>query len=507
MNDETKQLKYGVILTYLTIGVQLLVGLIYTPLMIRLLGQSEYGLYNLASSMIAYLGLLSFGFGSAYIRFFSVYKKDENDEGIEKLNGMFLIIFIIISIITLLSGGILTYFADIVFGSKITPSEIDLARVLMIMLTINLAISFPTSVIISNIRANQRFVFQNSINLIKNITSPLVTLPILLLGFGSIGMVLVMVIINIIVEIIYFIYAKSKLNFKAKFRDLDLSIFKDLAVFSSFIFINMVIDQINWQVDKFILGRFHGTISVAIYSLAATLNTQYLSLGTAVSSVFTPRVHLLANQEGSDEKLTELFIKVGRIQFIIVSLFLSGFVLFGKPFMQWWGGVDYIDSYYILVILIIPVTIPLIQNVGLEIQRAKNKHKFRSLVYLVIAILNIFLSIPLSKTYQGIGAAIGTGVSLLIGNVLIMNIYYHKTIGINIIYFWIEIIKLIPALLITITMGFLYVKFVDIYNAIYFVIGFVGFSLLYVISMWLIGMNNFEKGLVKQSVNKLFNSK
>lgn len=64
-----------------------------------------------------------------------------------------------------------------------------------------------------------------------------------------------------------------------------------------------------------------------------------------------------------------------------------------------WAGNDYSGTYPIALLLIIPVTIPLIQNIGIEIQKAKNMHQFRSWVYLGIAVLNVLLSIPLAKVY------------------------------------------------------------------------------------------------------------
>ena len=187
----------------------------------------------------------------------------------------------------------------------------------------------------------------------------------------------------------------------------------------------MIIDQINWNIDKFVLGRYRGTIAVAVYGLAAQLNSYYLSLSTAISNVFIPRVNRMVAIENDNKKLTNLFTRVGRIQFILLFLVCSGIVFFGRSFISMWAGADYNGTYAIVLLLIIPVTIPLIQNLGIEIQKAKNMHQFRSWVYFFIAVANVFLSIPLAKAYGGIGAAIGTAISLLIGNGLVMNWYYH----------------------------------------------------------------------------------
>ncbi|MCF8009645.1 MAG: oligosaccharide flippase family protein [Halanaerobiales bacterium] len=502
---KVNQLKTGALLTYISMGLGFLISLIYTPIMIRLLGQSEYGLYNLAASVIAYLGILNFGFGSTYIRYYLHFKMKKDVKGINKLNGMFLVIFSVLALITLLSGFALSFFAEIVFGNELTEKEISIAKILLVILTINLALKFLDIVFISYIRANERFIFQKITSLVRTIVNPFVILPILFLGYGSIGMAIGVTVLSLIIEIIHIMYAKIKLKIKFSFKVFDIVLFKEITIFSSFIFLNLVIDQINWNIDKFIIGRFHGTIPVAIYSLSALFNTYYIQLSTAISSVFVPRVHKLIQSFNGREKITKLFTKVGRVQFIVLSLFLTGFIFFGKPFIYWWAGDNYSQSYYIIIILISSVTIPIIQNLGIEISRARKLHKFRSITYLLIAVVNIGITIPLVVRYEGIGAALGTALALLIGNALIMNIYYHKKVGLDILFFWKEIIKLLPAFILPILSGFLLLFYTDINQTIIFILDIITYILVFGISMWLIGMNDFEKDLFRKPLYVLVN--
>jgi len=504
-NKKIDQLKAGTILTYLSMSLGFIVSLVYTPVMIRLLGQSEYGLYNLSASVIAYLGILNFGFGSAYIRYFTKYKVKNDYQGIAKLNGMFLIIFSVIAIITLFAGFTISYYSDIIFGNKLSTEEIKTARVLLIILTINLAIRFPNLVFITYIRALERFVFQKTIDLIRIILNPFFILPLLFLGYGSIGMALGITFLSLLVELAHIYYAKKKLKIEFSLNTFDKILFKEMTIFSSYIFLNLLIDQINWNVDKFILGRFHGTVPVAIYSLAALFNAYYLQLSSAISSMFVPRVHKIISKPNYREEITKLFIKVGRIQFMVLSLFLTGFIIFGKPFIGWWAGENYIESYYIIIILIATVTIPIIQNLGIEIQRALNLHKFRSIIYLVIALINIGITIPLVIKYQGIGAALGTAFALLVGNGIIMNIYYHKKVGLDILLFWKEIFSILPSFLLPVLLAYLYTTFVDIYNIYYFILGIAIYAIAFATSLWLFGMNKFEKSLISKPLIGIIN--
>jgi len=328
-------------------------------------------------------------------------------------------------------------------------------------------------------------------------------LPVLLLGYKSIGMVVVTTILSILVEISNAAFCFKKLKIKFKFRQFDFVLMKEMTIFSSYIFINLVIDQINWNVDKFIIGRFRGTIAVAVYGIAAQLNSYYISLSTTISSVFIPQIHRMVAGSNNNHELTELFTRVGRIQFILLSLIFSGLALFGRPFINLWAGTNYSEAYPIVLILAGPVTIPLIQNLGIEIQRAKNMHRFRSWVYLFIAIGNIGLSIPLTQLYGGIGAALGTAIALIIGNGFIMNWYYHQRIGLDMKHFWLQILKFIPSLLPSAVIGIMMVLFIDLFHIIPLLICGTLYILVFCISMWFLGMNQYEKELIGNPIRKI----
>lgn len=504
---KVNQLKIGVILSYVTMIIQNIISIIYTPIMLRLLGQSEYGLYQLVASTVGYLGLLSFGFGSAYVRFYSRYKVKKDEDSIARLNGMFITIFLIIALISVLAGSALVFNIELIFKQGLTPSEINTAKILMVLMVFNLAISFPSSVFDSYVTAHECYFFQRIVGLIQTVFNPFLTLPLLLMGYKSVGLVVVTTIFTIGKFIINVYYCRKKLDMRFIFKNMKFSLLKEIWIFSFFIFLNMIVDQINWSVDKFILGMFGGTVAVAVYAVGGQINSIYLSLSTSVSSVFIPRINTIVADNDDNEQLTDIFTKVGRIQFIVLALVLSGFILLGKYFISVWAGSRYITAYYVALLLIIPVTVPLIQNLGIEIQRAKNMHKFRSILYFIIAIGNALLSIPLSKAYGEVGAAFGTAITMTLGNIFIMNWYYHVCVKLNMKYFWINILKLFPAILVSFCIGLVTSKIITVNSIINFIIvGFI-YIIAYLICMYLFGLNSFEKGLFDEVINKVLRRK
>jgi O-antigen/teichoic acid export membrane protein len=255
------------------------------------------------------------------------------------------------------------------------------------------------------------------------------------MGFKSVTMALVITTINIGICLSNYIYCRKRLNINIKYNGFDQKLFKTIFGYSFFIFLGVMVDKINWSLDQFILGLVSGTTAISLYAVASSINNLFVNLSTGISGVMLPKVSKMVANKATNQDLTNEFIKVGRIQYYLIFLLASGIVLFGKQFIIAWAGIDYEKSYYITIALVLPICIPLIQNLGISIMQAKNMHKFRSILLGLIAILNILISIPLAKIYGGLGCAIGTGLSLLVGNGVIINIYYHHKVGINVIEF------------------------------------------------------------------------
>ncbi|MDV7187800.1 oligosaccharide flippase family protein [Lutibacter sp. TH_r2] len=492
------QVKTGAILSYVLIFLNNIIKLAYTPFLIRSLGQSEFGLYSLAAATIGYLTIMDLGFGNSIIRFTAKYRALGDEETQNNLHGMFIAIYAVLGIIVALCGTILYLNAGTIFSNSMNTEELEKIKILMALLTFNLAITFPFSIYGSIIISHERFIFSKLVNLFRIITNPLIMIPLLFYGYKSIALVVVMTVLNIIVLGTNFYYCKTKIKINPTFGFFDKKLFKEVLGYSFYIFLGVIVDQIYWSTGQFILGAIAGTVMVAVYAVAITIRSLYLSFSSSIVSVLLPRVTQMVTAKVSNQELTNIFIKVGRIQFLILSFILSGFILFGQKFVILWAGKDYSEAYLMALFILIPISIPLIQNLGITILQAKNQQKFRSIVYVLIAIVNIILSIPLAKQYGGLGCAMVTGGSLLLGNGLIMNIYYHKVIKLNIIEFWTQIIKMALPVLGVVILYYSFNYFVSVPNStILYFVQILIYGCFFILSMWFFGMNNYEKQLIK----------
>ncbi|WP_077623685.1 lipopolysaccharide biosynthesis protein [Sediminibacillus massiliensis] len=501
-----KQYKVGAALSYASIFIGNIVGIIYTPIMLRMLGQEEYGLYALVGSLIATLSLVDLGFGNACIRYVSKYRALGDKEKEYNLNGMFLLINIFICSLALLIGYISFYFLDNFFSHSLSTNELEKFKIMFLILVFNLGISFPFSIFGSIIVSYEQFVFPKLIGIIRILLNPIVILAVLFAGYDSLAMVLANTVINILFLWVNVFYCFRRLKIKLYFKKFDMKLLKEIFIYSMFIFIAIIVDKIYWSTDQFILGMYSGTIMVSIYAIASQINMYYMQFSTAISGMFLPRLTAMITKETNIKELSQLFIKIGRIQYIVIGLVLVGLISFGKEFIIIWAGQEYAHAYYISLILVLPFTIPLIQNTGLTILQAKNLHGFRSIVLLIIALGNLAISIPLARNFGGVGCAIGTAIAMLVGNVIIMNIYYYRKIKIDIFKFWKEIFNLSFPLTMCLLIGYFLNEIFLGYGFFSLLLKIVFLTICYSVLMYLMGMNNYEKELVKIPILKIMNN-
>ena len=273
--------------------------------------------------------------------------------------------------------------------------------------------------------------------------------------------------------------------------------------FTSWVFLGIVVDQLNWSVDKFLLAWMHGSETVAVYNVASQLNIYYMSMATTFSGILTPKVHQMVANKSSNKDISDLFIRVGRFQFVILTMILFGFIAVGYPFILEWAGVENADAYAIAICLFIPTILPSIQNLGIEIQRAKNMHRFRSLVYVLVAVLNIVISIPLCQHFGALGVAVGTAIPVFIGNGLLMNWYYHKHIGLDIPRFWRRIRALLPSLLFPCIVSILIMTFINISGYLEILLWGAIYLVSFIVPVWIFGLTAREKEIVTTPIKNI----
>lgn len=488
------QLKKGAILSYVNIIFTTLIGLLITPFIIRTLGNSEYGLYTLIGSFVAYLSLMDLGLNNTIVRYVSRYRAQNDLEGERKFLGATLLIYLAISIALVILGLIFYFNLSSIFSKSLTPDQLSDAKIMFLILIFNLAITLPGGSFTAICNAYERFIFPRALNIIKYLLRSATVIAVLLLGGKSIGLVVIDTVFNILVILAtgFFVFKKLKIRFA--FRGAGKVQIKEIFSYSVWIFLMGIISQFQWNSGQIILGIQVNTVTVAIYGVGIMLGGYYGAFSSAISSVFLPRASQMS-LNNTNEEILEMMIKVGRISFMFLMLILTGFILFGKEFIFLWIGKEYNESWRIALIIMIVYTIPLIQNFANAIVEAKNRVAFKVKVYSVFFTIGCIAGYLLIPVYGATGIVLGISLGWFLAQV-VMNLFFHKILHLKVNIFFNAVFHktLLPIAILCITFNYFNQFFAE--GWISLICKTLIYSLLYIVVMYFYCMNSFERKLI-----------
>lgn len=254
----TSQRKAGALLGYANILVKNLVYLVYTPMLLHFVGQTDYGVYQSSNSFVFSLTLLTFGFSEAYVRFYMRLRTKRDESGIKKLNGTYLLLYAVICLIALVLGLIFSANAELIFSKGFTSQEISLARVLLAIMTVNISLTLFSTVFDAFIVAHERFVFQQSRQMFTALAAPLLSFLLLEMGMGTVGVALAQLAVTVVLLALNVRFAVGQLGMRFQFRGFDFSLLKAIAAFSAWIFANQICELANQNLPNILWVLYRG---------------------------------------------------------------------------------------------------------------------------------------------------------------------------------------------------------------------------------------------------------
>ena len=440
--------KIGAVMSYILILLNTVYGLVIMPFILAQVGSADYGVYRTVASLSSSLAVMDLGFSGTVLRFVAKFNAENNRSKINEYLGMALIqTFVVFGLFSIVGGGI--YFGiDPIYSSKFSPYELHLTKQLYWFLFANIGLTFFENVFFGVIAGHNEFGFSNGVKVLLLLGKTVAIIVFLPLFQSVIVVVAAQAIMTALALLTYFLFARQKLNVRVTFGKWDKALFKESFGYTLLLFAQSIVIQFNGNVDNIVIGAVRGSQMVTVYSFAITIYNMYEQLSSSISGVMLPTVTSKIYSGATSRDLEDLVIRVGKIQFLILGAILCGFIVLGKEFFALWLGAGFDDCYLLALILMIPVTIPLIQNVCISILRARNLMGFRTVSLLYSTAVNVIFTIVGTMLYGYFAAAIGTALSTVIGSIISMNIYYKRKLGMNIFrMFFLTVKDAVPALL------------------------------------------------------------
>lgn len=487
------QRREGVVLGYANILAKNLVNLVYTPMLLSFVGQAEYGVYQTANSFVFSLSLLTFGFSQAYVRFYTRMRAEGSETAIRRLNGMYLLLYAAVCILALVLGFFAASNASLIFSGGFTGEQVALAGALMAVMTVNVACTLFSTVFDAYILAHEEFRFQQSRQLLTTLATPLVAFALLLADMGAVGVALAQLTVSACLLVFNARFAIGCLGMRFDVRHPDGALFRALAAFSAWIFANQVCDLVNQNIPNVLLGALADATAVSVFAVSVQIRSVFYSLSTTMSNVFTPQINRIVAESNDNAVLTDLMTRVGRYQMVLFCWVYCGFVLLGEFFIAAWAGPGFAEAYPLICLMVLPLVVPLTQNTGIEVQRAKNMHRARSVAMLAMAVVNVLVTLVATPQIGSWAPATGYVLSIVLGNGLFMNWYYQRRVGLDMGMFWRRNLPVALTSAVVLTACIFVREILPVVGWGSFLVWGVAYTTLFAASMWVVILTPAER--------------
>lgn len=500
--------KIGVIYSYVLMFVEVFSATLFTPFLIRSLGQSEYGVYQLVYSVTAYLMLLDLGIGNAVIRYMAKYRAENNKQKQEEFLGIATLFYGAIAVLVMIVGAALLVLFPTAFAKGLTPEEISIGRKLLTVTILSTAVTLGTSGFATTLMAYERFSFSKGLSILFSLLKIIFAMLALKLGMRSLGVVMVYFMANVITRSAYTVFVLFKLKLKPKFKNPDFGFVKETVSYSAFVLLQMIATQINSMTDSVLLGILAkgSAVIIAVYGAGAQIVQYFKTVGGHFNGVLMAGVVRLVESGANAKALQDEMVRIGRIVFMMLGMVFTVFLVNGTDFMVLWAGENYRQGYTVAAAIMVPTMFTLVQSIGNQILWAMNKHRTQAVVQIVSALINIVLTAFLIKWNPLVGAVVGSVIALTVGDVICMNVMFKREIGISLIGYYTGLFKgILPSLLLSVGAGLLFNLIgLSKYGWLGLVINCGVMVLVYGICMLIFGMNTSEKRMVFNIFKKIF---
>ncbi|MBQ2890173.1 MAG: oligosaccharide flippase family protein [Clostridia bacterium] len=498
------QIRTGALLSYFAIAFNMIAGVIYTPWMISQIGQANFGLYTLATSLIT-MFVVDFGMSAAVSRFVSKYRAENDQEKVNNFLGIVYKLYTLIAAIILIALIVIGIFIDQIYAN-LTASEIETFKVLYVIVGFYSVVSFPFINLNGIMNAYEKFIEHKFADLFHKVFIIVAMVIALIQGRGVYALVTVNAISGLLTIAIKLLVIRIKTPVRVNFKFWDKGMLKEIFSFSFWTTIASLAQRLIFNISPSIIAMVSvtGAVGVAVFGLATTIEGYVFTFSTAINGMFMPRISRIVHAGKKEEELLPLMIRVGRIQCVILGILIAGFVALGQEFItDVWGKPDFAQSYVCAILLILPSFFYLPMQIANTTITVENKVKLRAGVYIIMGVVNVVLSFILSKFFGAFGASLSIFIAYMVRTILMVTIY-HKVLKLDIRKFFKETyLKLVPQLVLAMIIGGLFSRINPITNP-YFKFMLDGAVLVgsYFVIMWIKGFNAYEKALFKSFVGK-----
>jgi len=396
--------------SWFSLGINVLIGFFLSPFILHRLGDAAFGIWVLIFSITGYYGIFDMGIRSSVIRYIAKFTAVQDKEGLAKFFNTILATYTCIGLVTALLTLILSRYVGSMF--HIQPDFLPTAKLLFLMVGLSVAVGFPLGIFAGMLEGLQRFYLLNFTNIAGLVLRAILTVVALRRGYGLLTIGMITVFLPVLVSILRAILVMRILPIPIRSRYISRDSFREMSNYSGTTFIIQVAYKLRFKTDVIIIGKYLSSVAITQFSIGGRLVDYAGDVVGSMSQIFVP-MSSQSDAKGDLGNLRKLFVAGNRASAIIIFPISAILMILGPSIIEAWMGLRYVEqSYPIMLVLLVPMTLVLSQSASPRILFGMARHRTLAWVTSIEAVANLILSIYLVQRMGVIGDAIGTAIPL-----------------------------------------------------------------------------------------------
>lgn len=434
----------------------IVVAFIMSPVLIRALGNRDYGLWELVLSLMGYMGLLDLGIGAALVRFVSVEDGKQDGDGLQETISTSFFFFIAVGLVAALILSLLSLKPEIVGGGEI--GDVANLQIVFLLLAFNALMLFPLQVFTATLMGVQRHYLINNVRVVLVIVQACSTY-LLLQKFDSHGLIILAFVTPVFsaLQLFFLSYAvvSSPQLPKISFAAVSFVKVREMAVFAVKSALMLIASRLQSQSVPIIISHVVGLSSVVYFVLPNQLMRYARGLSLAIAFPLAPYFGAAVGRGDHLQLVKSWLMSTQALQ--IVSLAMPIFLFFfGEPFLELWLGLEYARAgHYVLYILIVGLVADSLAINAYNILTAHNAHGRCAFGWLILSAISIPCGIAGAYLWGVEGVTAAAVMVTVFGNLMTLGIACRLMSVSPVVYIRCTIGKLLIPLTILIVLLYL----------------------------------------------------
>jgi O-antigen/teichoic acid export membrane protein len=414
---------------WLSLGFNILVGIVLSPFILHRLGDAAFGIWVLIFSITGYYGLFDLGIRSSVIRYVSKFTATGDIEDLAKLINTSLFIYSCIGVLSVMVTVVVSWYMDRIFR---IPFEFhSAARWLLLIVGTAVALGFPLGIVGGFLEGLQRYDILSLTNSATTLLRAVLIVFALNHGRGLLTVAIITVVLPLIASVIRGIIALRIRPVPFGLKYVDRTTFRTMARYSLVTFSIMIATQLKFKTDELIIGTMLSAAAITYFNIGARIVDYAGNVVTALAQIFVP-MSSQSQATGNIERLRKILVAGNRMCAFTMFPICATLIILGKSIIEVWVGKKYIaTSYPVLAIMIIPCTLLWAQAASGRILMGTSRHRTWAVVTLTEGICNVILSVILIRPYGIVGDALGTAIPMTFSMVLFMPRHLCRQLGVR----------------------------------------------------------------------------